>query len=252
MYKSSLLKSIPHGFFTRRGGVSEGVYDSLSFVVNKNDLEENVRKNRSIALETLGTPSKALVTMNQIHSKRVLVVQEPWHFGEGKTPEADALVTQNPDVVLGVFTADCVPILLYNEPAQTIAAIHSGWRGAQQGIVAECIRTMSELGADPAKTKAVIGPCISQDNYEVGPEVQQEFMISHQDANIRFKPSKNPGKYMFDLPGLVVDQLLKCGVGEVEEMNLDTYSLEDHFFSCRRAYHRGEDGFGCMLSAISL
>lgn len=249
MYKSSLLSSVPHAFFTRNGGVSGGVYDSLSFVVNKADTNENVHRNREIAMEKLGTSDRALVTLNQVHGNRVLVVREPWHFGEGKTPDADALVTQNPDVVLGIFTADCVPVLFYDEHSQTIGAAHSGWRGAQQNIVSECIKVITGLGANPSQMKAVIGPCIAQDNYEVGSEVPDAFPERFQEY---FKPSQNQGKYMLDLPGIVEAQLLEAGVAHVENMHLDTYAREEDFFSCRRAYHRGEQGFGCMLSAIGL
>jgi YfiH family protein len=252
MFKSSLLKPLNHGFLTRRGGVSSAPFDSLSFVVGKGDDPENVRKNRQIAVERLGIEGKELVTVNQVHGTCVILVDKPWTYGVGETPDADAIVTQNPNLVLGIFTADCVPILLYDEPTQTIAAVHAGWRGAQKGVVGETVRRMSELGVKPETIKAAIGPCIFQNHYEVGPEVLGEFTSLNPSNAKFFKDSPNPGKHMFDLPGAVLEQLLNLGIGNVDMMGLDTYTMESEFFSCRRSFHRNEKTFGCMLSAVSL
>lgn len=252
MYKSSLLSGINHGFLTRQGGVSSAPFDSLNFIVNKGDAVENVRQNRAIALARMGLEGKELVTVNQVHGTHVIVPDEPWGFGQGKTPDADGLVTQNRNFVLGIFTADCVPILMYDEPTQTIAAVHSGWRGARAGVVGKTVERMMDLGARPENIKAAIGPCIYQENYEVGPEVYTDFVGNTNENAKFFKPANASGKYMFDLPGAVMEQLLKAKVGSVDMMELNTYAMEDQFFSCRRSFHKGEKTFGCMLSAISL
>lgn len=252
MFTNKLLDSIKHGFFTRNGGVSSAPFDSLSFVVTKGDDLENVRQNRQIALQQLNLADHELVTANQVHGTTVVYVNEPWGFDNGKTPDADAIITQNPDLVLGVFTADCVPILMLDEKTNTIAAVHSGWKGTRSGIVQECISKMVDLGADREDIKAVIGPCIAQDNYEIGPEVFTEFFSASPQYIKFFKNSVNPGKYMFDISGLVQFQLLQAGLVQVENMCLDTYSQPEHFFSCRRSFHKGEQTFGCFLSAISL
>jgi YfiH family protein len=252
MFKSTLLSQLKHGFLTRRGGVSQGPFESLSFVVNRGDSLENVRRNREIALEKLGLAGKELITVNQVHGTEIIVVESPWGFNKGQTPDADVLITQNPDFVLGVFTADCVPILMSDEPSQTIAAVHSGWRGTSLNVASLAVAKMVELGARAETIKAAIGPCIAQDNYEVGQEVYRDFIrVSSHNARF-FRPSANPEKYMFDLPGLVLNQLRESGVKDAEVMPLNTYQMQDEFFSCRRAFHKGEEGFGCMLSAISL
>jgi polyphenol oxidase len=252
MYTSSLLSPLNHGFFTRRGGVSAAPYDSLSFVVNKGDSMDNVRQNRALAMEKLGLADRELVTVNQVHGTNVIVVDEPWGFGQGKTPDADAIITRNPNVVLGVFTADCVPVLLYDEPTQTIAAVHSGWRGALQNVVGVTLDRMIDMGVDPSTVKAAIGPCIAQDNYEVGAEVHDEFTSASSDNERFFKSSVTSGKYMLNLPGVVWAQLVAAKLGGVDNLDLNTYQREEDFFSCRRSFHRGESVFGCMLSAIAL
>lgn len=252
MYQSSLLKDVPHAFFTRRGGVSQPPYDTLSFVVNKKDSVDNVRRNRELALEKLGLPLRQLVTMNQVHGTDVVVVEQPWGFNQGNTPDADALITQNPDVVLGVFTADCVPVMLYDKPSQTIAVVHSGWRGALRNVVGVTLNRMQQLGVNLSSVCAVVGPCIAQADYEVGAEVYESFMDTSAVHGRFFRPSHNNGKYMFDLPGVVLQQLSDAEIMGVEFMDLNTYKMEHDFFSCRRSFHRGEKEFGCMLSAIGL
>lgn len=249
MYTASSLKSIPHGFFTRQGGVSQGFFDSLNFVLTKGDNAEHVRQNREIALQHLGLQEKTLVTLNQVHGNKVILVDQPWPFNEQQTPDADALVTQNPNLVLGILTADCVPVLLYDDPTQTIGAIHSGWRGAKANIASQTVKVLQELGANPQDIKAVIGPAIRQANYEVSTEVYDAFKYAHPQY---FIPSTKPDHYLFDLPGLVMQQLATAGLTNIEDSKLNTYTKETEFFSCRRAFHKGEATFGCMLSAISL
>lgn len=252
MFKSSLLNPLTHGFLTRNGGVSQSPFNSMNFVVEKGDDIENVRQNRMLALEKLGLQDKELLTVNQVHGTEVVIATESWGFNEGKTPNADAIVTKNPNFVIGVFTADCVPILMHDPVNKIIAAVHSGWKGTKQNIVAHTVGAMVELGSEPANIKAAVGPCIQQDDYEVSADVFTEF-FSASFTNVKFfKESANPGKYMLDLPGAVMEQLRAAGVGGVDMMELSTYQMEDQFFSCRRSFHYGESTFGCMLSAISL
>ena len=151
--------------------------------------------------------------------------------------------------MIGVLTADCVPVLLHDDQTKTIAAIHAGWKGARTGIIDSTFQELKKLKVDPGNIKAAIGPCIFQDNYEVGPEVFDAFKKNHKNC---FSPSNRPEHYMFDLPELVRQQLLQQGVTHIENIGLNTYQQAEDFFSCRRAFHKGEKGFGCMLSAITL
>lgn len=250
MYTAGCLNSIKHGFFTRNGGVSQGCFDSLNFAFSKGDTVANVAENRKRALSRLGTEDKKLLTMVQVHGNEVLVVKEEgWDFASLDTPHADAIVTQNSNVVIGILTADCVPVLLYDDQTQTIAAIHAGWKGAKAGIIESTFHALEKLNVKPQDVKAAIGPCISQENYEVGPEVFDAFQGIYNDC---FAPSNHSNHYMFNLPKLVHQQLLQQGVEKVENLGLDTYQQKKDFFSCRRASHRGEKSYGCMLSAISL
>ncbi len=252
MYTSQSLKTLKHGFFTRQGGVSQGVFESLNFTISKGDTIDHVHQNRGIALEKLGLTDKTLLTVNQVHGNQVIIAEEPWPFNEGQTPNADAILTQNPSLVLGIFTADCVPILLHDKASQTIGVIHAGWRGAREGIVSETIQKMYDLGAQPADIQAVIGPAIDQKNYEVSDDVFTAFITLSPSHMRFFKASEHKGKFLFNLKGLVAEQLKFNGLKWIEDMSMDTYTLEKDFFSCRRAFHQGEKSFGCMLSAISL
>lgn len=252
MYTSDILSSLKHGFFTRKGGVSKGVFDSLNFAVTKGDDIPNVIENRKRALVRLGLENKQLLTFNQVHGIDVVIAKQGWDFNSQKAPNVDAIITQNPDFVIGILTADCVPILFFDEKTNTIAAVHAGWKGVCTGIIASVMKEMKKLGVNPQMLQAAIGPCIGQEDYEVGIEVYNQFVTQLPETKGRFKSSAKTDHFLLDLTGVVFQQLKQEDVSQVEVMGLDTYRQEEDFFSCRRAFHRKEPSFGCMLSAISL
>ncbi|MEN8236966.1 MAG: peptidoglycan editing factor PgeF [Pseudomonadota bacterium] len=253
MFTAKNLESIPHGFLTRRGGVSVGPLASLNFAITK-DTASNVQENRTRALERLGitTASSALTICHQVHSCQVVMVERPWMFGVEPAPKADALVTTRPNIILGILSADCVPILLVDQHNGVVGAAHAGWRGLKQGIVHKVIQAMCQQGADLSYIKAAIGPCIHQESYEVGAEVRNAFVERTTHAKPYFKEQPTPQKYLCDLPGLTLYFLLQAGIGYIENIKQDTYTQAELFFSCRRATHRNEAVFGCQLSAIAL
>lgn len=255
--KGHLLSGMRHGFFTRKGGVSKSVYKSLncSFRDHKDehvtDSRENVLKNRSLAMHALGVPVHSLQTLRQEHGNKALEVKDPWGSGV-HVPVADAMVTVRDDVTLGIQTADCVPLLMADTKHKVIAAVHSGWRSALAGVVENTVHLMKNLGAHPDKIIAVIGPCIHEESYEVGAEVQKKFLDQDKGNEIFFLEEMLPEKILFDLPGYVESRLHKLKIEQVEVLSYDTYENADLFFSCRRATQRGEKDFGGHLSCISL
>lgn len=252
MFTIDRFSSITHGFLTRQGGVSSGYFDSLNLALTKGDAVENIRQNRILALERLGVPGASLAICHQVHSSRVIVVERAWEFGLESAPKADALVTTHPNIVLGVLTADCVPILLADLQAGVIGVAHAGWKGLQQGIIQKVLQTMCQQGARCDHIVAAIGPCIHKSSYEVGGEVKEAFIREGKRAESYFQPHQKGDKYWCDLPGLTRYFLNKAGVTTVEQVNQDTYTQEDLFFSCRRSTHRQEPTFGCQVSALGL
>jgi hypothetical protein len=243
------LPGVRHGFFTREGGVSAGIYASLNCGVGSNDRREHVFENRARVAAALATAPDKLATPYQIHSAEAVTVTEVW--SPGKAPKADAVVTDRPDIALGVGSADCGPTLFADAEARVIAAAHSGWRGALAGILESTVVAMQRLGARRERIVAVLGPTISQPNYEVGPELKQRF-VDAEPANGRFfVPATRPDHYLFDLPGFIVARLTGAGVA-AQSIGLCTYADADRFFSYRRATHRGEADYGRLLSAITL
>lgn len=241
------IEGIRHGFFTRRGGVSEGLYTSLNCGPGSDDVLANVTENRARAMARLGAAPETLCTLHQVHGSRVVVAGAPWSGAR-----ADAMVTTKPGLTLGILTADCVPVLMVEARAGVIAAAHAGWKGAVGGVIAAAIDAMCRLGAERGQIAAALGPAIAQVSYEIGPEVQGAF-IADDPANARFfKPSGRDGHYLFDLAGQVAAQLEAAGIGAVERLDHDTCAEEDLFFSYRRATRRGEPDYGRCLSAITL
>jgi YfiH family protein len=239
---------IRHAFFTRQGGVSEGLFGSLNCGFGSGDEPQRVAANRAIAMARLGQTSDRLVTVRQIHSARVVVVERPWRREE--SPTADGLVTAVPRIALGVLAADCAPILFYDPVARVIAAAHGGWRGALGGVVDATTAWMAELGADRFHIRAAIGPCIAWRSYEVGPEFPQPF-VTEDPGNIRFfAPAPRLGRFFFDLRGYIAHRLARVGITTVEAAPHDTVTEEEQFFSYRRARQRGERYYGLGLSAI--
>ena len=239
-----------HAFFTRRGGTGDGLYASLNCGFGSDDAPALVEANRARAMALLDLPAAALVTVHQIHSADVSIVERPWPRSEN--PKADALVTDRPGVALGILTADCVPILFADTEAGVIGAAHSGWKGTRDGISAATVAAMERLGARRDRIHAAIGPAIQQASYEVGPEFPERFTIGDPTTERFFSPSTRPGHFMFDLPGLIETQLNALGLAAVERSHHDTAAEPELFFSYRRATLRGEPDYGRGLSAIAL
>ncbi len=252
MFCASTLEScdgIRHGFFTRQGGVSKGIYGSLNCGLGSGDDAENVRQNRALVAETLGVPPERLLTLYQIHSATAVVVDKPWNGG---VAEADALVTCTPGLAIGALTADCAPVLFCDPEARVIAAAHAGWRGALLGIVEATLASMQQLGAKPERMVAVIGPTISQRAYEVGSDYMEHFLAEEPTSSLFFMTDDGSGEPHFDLPGYVAERLARAGVGTVSDLGLCTYCDETRLFSYRRSQHHGEDDYGRQISAIVL
>ncbi len=247
MFIADNLKQLKHCFFSRRGGTSTGYFDSLNFAFTKGDTPDNIRANQKIALQKMDALNAHLILCEQVHSAKVVVATK-----ETASQKADALVSTTPNVVIGVLTADCVPVLLADVKRGVIGAAHAGWKGALGGVIGNTVESMQSLGADPNNIHAAIGPCIAQSSYEVGAEILESFTNAQSGSDRFFKPSQMQGHHMFDLSGFVHNCLQQSGVQNIENLKLDTYSNADLFFSCRRANHKDEPTFGCGLSAIML
>lgn len=243
------LPGIRHGFFTRAGGVSSGLYASLNCGVGSKDDRALVLENRARVADTLGAPHERLATPYQVHGTEVVTVETVWEAGKG--PKADATITNRPGVMLGVGTADCGPILFADAEARVVGAAHAGWRGALAGVTDTTIAAMERLGARRERIVAVLGPTISRENYEVGSEVRDAFAVGGPDNARFFEPSGRVGHFLFDLPAYIVARLKAAGV-TANATGECTYADPERFFSYRRATHRGEPDYGRLLSAIVL
>ena len=241
---------IRHAFFTRRGGVSEGLFGSLNCGFGSGDGSQNVAANREIAVALLGLPADRLVTVRQIHSSTVITVERPWRREEA--PAADGLVTAVPGIALGVLAADCAPVLFYDPAARIIGAAHGGWRGALSGVVDATVARMVELGAELPHIRAAIGPCIARPSYEVGPEFPQPFVTEDPENSRFFAAALRSGRFLFNLGGYIAHRLGRAGIATVEILPYDTLADQQRFFSYRRACLRGERFYGRGLSAIVL
>ncbi len=244
----SAALSCPHGFFTRRGGVSVGPYASLNCSLSGGDAPEAVRENRARAARHLGAEPASLVGLTQVHGIDVAAVDTPWPPGAGL--RADAMVTNRPGVALGIITADCAPVLLQDCWAGVVGAVHAGWRGAVAGVLEATVAAMVRLGARPASVTAAIGPCIRQPSYEVGPDLR-DAVLAHDGGNSRFfAAGGRPDRWLFDLPGFCRMRL--GGVGQVEVIDADTLADPERFFSHRRRTLAGGGPIGHQMSAIML
>jgi YfiH family protein len=248
--KSALLDlpGVRHGFFTRQGGVSTGVYDSLNVGVGSKDDPEAVQENRARAAAKLGVELSHLLTCYQIHSS--IAVTTDRAFAE--RPEADAIVTATPGLACGALSADCAPILLADGEARVVASAHAGWKGALGGVVAAVVDAMVARGARRERIAAAIGPCIAQASYEVGEDFVDRFALEAPGSERFFAPGRAPGKRQFDLPGFVLQRLAEAGVRRAEWVGADTCADENLFFSNRRGFLKGEPDYGRLLSAIVL
>jgi len=243
------LPGVRHGFFTRQGGVSTGLYEGLNTGVGSSDDPAAVAENRRRVAAHLGGVPDDLAGCYQIHSAVARVAEAGW---KGERPEGDATVTAAPGVICAVLTADCAPILLADAEAGVVGAAHAGWKGALGGIVHSTVAAMEALGARPGRIAAVVGPCISQASYEVGADYQDRFEHHDAGAGRFFAPGAAPDKRQFDLPGYVLWRLEQAGVGDAAWTGDDTRTNAARFYSNRRAYLNGEPDFGRLMSAISL
>lgn len=241
------LAGVRHGFFTRQGGVSEGIYESLNVGVGSKDDPDAVQENRRRAAAWFG--AETLVTAYQVHSATALVADGAWPAGP---PQADAVVSATAGVVCGALAADCAPVLMVDPQARVVAAAHAGWKGALTGVVEATVARMEELGADRNRIRAAIGPCIGPASYEVGVEFLERFTHFDRGYGRFFESAAAPDKRMFDLPGFVLARLSAAGVAKAEWIGRDTCAEAQWFYSNRRAFKLGEPDYGRLLSAITL
>ena len=242
---SDLLAPFAHGFFTRRGGSSSGIFAGLNCGPGSSDQAGAVAMNRARVADALGLPSDALLSLNQVHSADVVTVTH----ATADRPRADAMVTATPGLGLGILTADCQPVLFADARAGVVGAAHAGWKGALSGVLEATLDAMESLGARREDTAAVIGPCISQRAYEVGPEFLDAF-LSEDPENTRYFANGDGDRYQFDLPAYGLDRLRRAGIGQAEWTRHCTYSDADRFYSYRRTTHAGEADYGRLISVI--
>jgi YfiH family protein len=245
----SAVPGIRHAFFTREGGVSNGVYASLNGGQGSDDAPAHVAENRARMAAALGVTPDRLVTAYQIHSPDVIVAEAPW--SNATRPRADAIVTRVPRLAIGVSTADCGPVLLADPAAGVVGAAHAGWKGALTGVLEATLARMEELGAVRGRIKAAIGPMIRQPSYEVGPELIARFHASDPMSEAFFVAAPRAGHAMFDLAGYVASRLARAGIAPVEDLAVCTYA-DPRFFSYRRATHRADPDYGRHINAIAL
>jgi len=252
MLSSPLLSSIPglrHAFFTRDGGVSDGVYGSLNGGPGSGDDPADVRENRRRMAEQMGVSPEYLLNVHQVHSPDAVIATGPWQ--SPSRPKADAIVTRAEGLAIGVTTADCGPVLLVDPNARVIGAAHAGWRGALTGILESTIDAMEKLGAERKDTVAAIGPLIRQQSYEVGSEFVVRFIEADADNAMFFLPAARDGHSMFNLAGFIRMRLENAGILMIDDLDIDTYS-DERFYSYRRSVHRNEPDYGRHVHAIIL
>ncbi|MDM9628816.1 peptidoglycan editing factor PgeF [Rhizobium sp. S152] len=240
--------AIMHGYFTREGGVSDGIYRGLNVGLGSNDDREKVSENRRRVANWFDLPVERLATVHQVHSPDAIVVDGSY---DGTRPPADALVTATPGIALGVLAADCGPILFADPENRVIGAAHAGWKGALTGVLENTIEAMEGLGARRETIVACLGPSISQASYEVGPEFVERFLGEDPSYKRYFVASAKPGHAMFDLPALTVARLRAAGV-RAESLGVCTYPDSERFFSYRRTTHNQEPDYGRQISAIAI
>jgi YfiH family protein len=243
---SDLLDGTRHGFFTRRGGASSGIYAGLNCGLGSNDQSGAVAMNRARVAEALDVPPARLLSLHQVHSTEVVIAgPEGW----SERPRADAAVTDRPGVALGILTADCAPVLFHDPEAGVIGAAHAGWRGALDGVLEATLEAMETLGASVPRIRAAVGPTISQRAYEVGPEFLERFLDEEAGYDRFFVPGRED-RLLFDLPAFVLGRLRVAGVADAAWIGACTHSDPARFFSYRRSVQAGEPDYGRLISAI--
>jgi len=246
--RAAVLQGVPHGFFGRKGGVSAGAVAGLNCGLGSGDDPAAVETNRRLAADAI-LPGAPLASVHQVHSPTAVIVRDAVPHPE--RPHADALVTDRAGLLLGVVTADCAPVLLADAEAGVAGAVHAGWRGAVAGVTDQAIAAMISLGGKIDRIAAAVGPCIARASYEVD-EAFADWLIADDPDNERFLGDGPGGRPHFDLEGYVVARLAAAGIRRIEAAGLDTYALEDRFYSYRRATHRAEPNYGRQISLIGL
>ncbi len=242
------LEGIQHGFFTRQGGVSKGIYAGLNAGLGSGDKRDDVVENRRRITQKLGVAENKLASPFQVHSPDVVIAERAWTSDH---PQADGVVTSQQGLAIGIVTADCGPVLFADTEAGVIGACHAGWKGALGGVLENTVAKMIEIGAQTASITAILGPTISQKNYQVGPVFPDPFLAASADNSKYFSTSDKPNHFQFDLTGYIVDRLAGSGI-RASAVNRCTYGEEDNFYSYRRTTHRNESDYGRQLSAIVL
>ena len=253
------LPGIQHGFFTRQGGVSGGVYDSLNIGLGSKDAPDAVQENRRRVAASFGRPADHLLSLYQIHSATALEVSGPWQQERPEAdgpknyrPEADGLVTTTPGLILSALSADCAPLLFADPNALVVGACHAGWKGALYGMIETTIALMIEKGATLANLRCVVGPCIAQVSYEVGADYAETFAAHDRDSLSFFAAGSAADKRQFDLPGYCLMRLRRAGLTQIAATGHDTCADEALFFSNRRNFKQGLPDYGRLISAIAL
>ena len=245
---SETLSSVKHGFFTRRGGASSGIFEGLNCGFGSSDQREAVTLNRKRVAAAMDVPAERLATIHQVHSAYVAVVDDTMPPADLR---ADAMVTATPGVALGILTADCQPVLFADVEAGVVGAAHAGWKGAKSGVLNATVEAMENLGAASGRIRAVIGPSISRDSYEVGPEFYTAFIDDDPETDRFFTPGKGE-KHYFDLPAFGMAKLREAGIENPYWTGHCTYSDPDRFFSYRRSVHANEADYGRLIATIRL
>lgn len=244
------MKFLQHGFFTRLGGMSEGVYAGLNCAYSSNDKKDHITANRAKVAETLGVEVDRLVTVKQVHSAKSVTITAP--FKDGQTPEADGIVTATRGLAIGVLTADCAPVLFADKKAKIIGAAHAGWKGAVGGVMEATIDAMEKMGAKRENIVAAIGPCIGPLSYEVGADFKKPFLQQDAGNDVFFIPAEKPDHFIFNLPGYAAHRLTLAGIQTVYDTKQDTLPNEGVYYSYRRTCQRKEADYGRQISAIVL
>ena len=245
----SMLPEIEHGFFTRKGGISTGVYASLNCGYESGDKEENISENRRLVSKCLSIRPNSLISAYQVHGSDVVTVEKPWR--RNKAPKADGMVTNRKGIALGVLTADCAPVLFADQTQGIIGACHAGWRGALNGIIHSTVRAMEALGSRPGKIKAVIGPCIAQKSYQVKFDFIDQFLESDPKF-AKYFINEDKTHLRFDLSGLIELMIKRSGIIFSEKIDQDNCTETETHFSYRRTKLAGGNDYGRSISAIAL
>jgi len=241
------FKNINHCFFSRKNGCSEGYYDSLNCGLGSSDSKENVIKNLEIVSQKIGCKNESLITLNQIHSNKVIYFEDKNSLQNKLT--GDAIITKVKNIGVGILTADCAPILLYDPKKNIIGCIHSGWKGALNGIIKNTFKKLNEINSKNSDLTVVIGPCIKKENYKVKIDFYNKFVNQDLKNKIFFEKFDNES-YIFDLRGFVNNEIESFNVKNIENIDMDTYSEEQNFFSYRRSKIRKEKDYGRCISVI--